>query len=136
MFPNLTTWDKGRWPNFSREEFACEGSGECRMDPAFLDLLQRLRAAFGPLAIASGFRSPAHNAKVSSTGLDGPHTSGQACDVTVFGERARLLTHHALQLGFTGIGWKQHGPQAGRFVHLDMIQPGGKHPRPWIWTYP
>jgi hypothetical protein len=38
-------------------------------------------------------------------------------------------------LGFTGIGIKQKGPGLSRFVHLDMILPAGRHPRPRLWSY-
>lgn len=129
-------FDWTRWLNFSRAEMACKGSGECRMDAAFMDRLQALRGAFGaPLVISSGYRSPAYNAKVSATGTDGPHTTGCAADILTHGRDARLLVWHAVELGFAGIGIHQRGPVTGRFVHLDTLEDRPGRPRPWLWTY-
>ena len=128
--------DWRRWPNFSRAEMACKGTGECRMSSAFMDLLQRLRENFGaPLVISSGYRAPAYNAKVSATGTHGPHTTGCAADLLIHGRDARLLVRHAVELGFTGIGIHQRGPTEGRFVHLDTLEHRPGRPRPWLWTY-
>ena len=55
------------WPNFSFDEMACKGSGECEMNPEFMDRLQALRDALGaPLPVTSGYRSREYNARVSS----------------------------------------------------------------------
>lgn len=95
--------------------------------------LMRTEAAF-PFVVTSGFRCPEYNAKVSSTGLDGPHTTGLAVDLAVRGSHAFLLTKLAIKHGMTGIGVSQKGD--GRFLHFDSIQPGDKkHLRPWIWSY-
>lgn len=127
------TWQPDRWPNFTEHEFSCKGSGRCEMDVAFMDKLQTLRDSFGkPMIITSGYRSPAYNAKVSSTGLTGPHTTGKACDVSVYGRDAYLLIQLAMKMNFTGIGINQRG--AGRFVHLDNLAPP-EFPRPALWTY-
>lgn len=126
-------WDNRRWPNFSPEEFRCKGSGRMEMNVDFLDRLQALRTAFGkPMIITSGYRSPEHNKAVSSTGSDGPHTTGRAVDVAVSGADAVKLVGLAIQMGFTGIGVKQKGPHAGRFIHLDDLTAG---PRPGMWSY-
>ena len=125
-------WD--RWPNYSRSEFVCHcGCGRADMDMAFMDALQELRDAVGfPMAISSGFRCPAHNDKVSSTGLSGPHTTGKALDVRVAGLEAYDLLVLAASWGFDGLGVKQHGPTEGRFLHFDTIKKG---PRPRVWSY-
>ena len=128
--------DWRRWPNFTREEMACRGTGECRMEPSFMDLLQRLRESFAaPLVISSGYRAPAYNAKVSATGADGPHTTGCAADILVHGRGARLLVWRAVELGFAGIGINQRGPAEARFIHLDTLEARPGRPRPWLWTY-
>ncbi len=115
---------------------ACKGTGECRMEAAFMDRLQALRGAYGgPLAVSSGYRSPAYNAKVSATGADGPHTTGRAADILIHGRAARLLVWHAVELGFAGIGINQRGPAEGRFIHLDTLEARRARPRPWLWTY-
>ncbi len=34
-----------------------------------------------------------------------------------------------------GIGIKQKGDYASRFVHLDDLPNGSGQPRPWCWSY-
>jgi zinc D-Ala-D-Ala carboxypeptidase len=113
------------------------GSGEQHMDADFLTLLDELRHRCGfPFHITSGYRSPEYNAQVSSTGENGPHTTGKAADVKVLGAQAHTVLKHAAELGFTGIGVAQKGAHGGRFIHLDTIQSGeGGAPRPWVWSY-
>ncbi len=126
--------DWSRWPHFAEAEMRCKGSGRCAMDPTFMDRLEALRVAFGrPMPVTSGYRAPEHNAKVSATGRDGPHTTGRAVDVAVAGAEALTLVGLAIARGFTGIGVAQKG--AARFIHLDDLSPGGRHPRPALWSY-
>lgn len=128
----LAEW---RWANFTPAEMACKGTGRLLIVPAFMDRLQRLRTAFGkPMPITSGYRTPEYNSAVSRTGRDGPHTHARAVDVAVSGGDALDLVRLALAHGFTGIGIKQHGPHAGRFIHLDDLT-APEHPRPRIWSY-
>lgn len=128
----MTDW---RWPNFSIDELKCKHCGEEKIIPEFMDRLQRLRKDYGkPMKITSGYRCPAHNSAVSKTGLDGPHTSGRAVDIQVFGKEAYDLLHLAMLHGFTGIGISQKGPMDKRFIHLDDIP--DKNTRPRIWSYP
>lgn len=123
-----------RWPNFSQAEMTCKSTGECKMDPAFMDRLQALRKRFGgPLKITSGYRSPAYNRMISDTGEDGPHTTGRAVDIAIMGGEALELIGLAVEMGFTGIGVKQKGE--GRFLHLDDLPVAPNRPRPWIWSY-
>lgn len=124
-----------RWPRFTRRELMCKDSGECRMSPYFMDRLEKLREAYGkPLIVRSGYRSPAYNQKVSTTGPDGPHTHGRAIDVYVAGTDAYNLMALATAAGFTGIGIKQK--ESGRFMHLDDLTAlDGFSTRPWVWTY-
>jgi len=121
---------------FSRRELECRcGCGRAEFDKGFLYMLRTFRVEAGlPMVVSSGCRCPEHNVKASKTGPDGPHTFG-AVDILCYGDRARQWSWLAAELGFTGIGLHQRGPHAQRFLHLDMIQPGGKHPRPWLWTY-
>ena len=141
---NLGMWmeQEWRWPNFTLHEMACRGTdcqgtgvgcGTCEMVPAFMDLLQQIRNEYGkPMIVTSGYRCPAHNAKVSTTGKNGPHVLGEAVDIKVYGRDAHRLIKIAIAYGMTGIGVKQHGPHDGRFVHLDTLQ---GETRPWIWSY-
>ncbi len=119
--------------HFSEKELMCQcGCGRADMDPTFLERLEALREQFGkPMKVTSAFRCPAHNRKVSSTGEDGPHTTGRAVDILIQGFDAFRLVKIALALGFTGLGVKQKS--TGRFLHLDDLQK--PYPRPRIWSY-
>lgn len=125
-----------RWPHFTPRELACKGSGAIVIETAFLDRLEQLRGIYGrPMVINSAYRSPAHNAAVSSTGTHGPHTTGRAVDVQVHGAHAIELVRRAIECGFTGIGLQQKGPVSSRFVHLDDLPGDERTPRPTVWTY-
>lgn len=131
------------WPNFTAAEMACKGTGKIKVHSVLLDKLEQLRAAVravpgyeeAVLPVSSGYRSPEHNAKVSSTGEAGPHTTGLAVDLTCSGALALLVVKMALGLKFTGVGISQKGPHGSRFVHLDLLQDGPGCPRPWLWGY-
>lgn len=119
-------------PHFSDEELRCKcGCGQQNMRAGFMTKVEALRVAVGfPLPVTSAYRCPEHNARVSSTGLTGPHTTGRAIDLGVDRERAFHVLTVALRLGgFSGIGVQQKG--AGRFIHLDSLTDG----RPTIWSY-
>lgn len=119
------------WPNFSQDELKCPCCGVMGMQPDFLDDLQEFRKAYGkPMPISSGYRCFKYNAKVSSTGDNGPHTTGRAVDVLAGGRAAYELLKLAFEHGFTGIGVSQKG--TSRFIHLDKVTAG---PRPNVWSY-
>lgn len=121
---------KKAWKYFKLGEFSCKHCGENKMDPKFIDKLDLLREAYGkPLVVTSGYRCPAHNQKVSSTGPNGPHTTGKATDFRVDRGDAYKLLAIAMEMGFRGIGVNQKG--TGRFIHVDDIQEG----RPTVWSY-
>lgn len=132
-----------RWPNFSIKEIAQHGPGHSNgktpviIMPDTLDRLQLLRNYCGfPFRITSAYRSPEYNSKVSSTGEHGPHTTGRAFDINVYGEKVNILIYFAHKVGFTGIGVKQKGPYASRFVHIDDLENHETNgPRPWAWSY-
>ena len=116
---------------FSMEELACKHCGQMHMDNGFMAKLVSIRRELGfPLPVTSGYRCPEHNAAVSDTGKNGPHTTGRACDIAISGERAYRLLRAAVAHGITGIGIKQHG--TSRYVHLDDLD---GQTRPWIWSY-
>lgn len=133
----MTEPDWDAYPNFAHHEMVCScGCGRADMHPVFMDRLQRVRRQFRqPMVITSGFRCPDYNDRVSSTGRDGPHTTGRAVDVAVVGGEALDLLVMARGQGFTGIGVKQHGPHNGRFVHMDDLPDHYAGPRPWLWSY-
>jgi len=109
------------------------------MDDDFMEMVERIRELCGfPLPVSSAYRCPTHNAAVSSTGLDGPHTTGRAMDIRIYGHRAWSLLEAALEVGhFTGIGVAQKNRDRGaRFIHLDDLTPDDGFPsRPWVWSY-
>ena len=127
------------WPHFSHAELACRcGCGRADMDPDFMQKLEAVRRMVDqPMAVSSAFRCPEHNQAVSSTGADGPHTTGRAIDIRVSGHQAHRVLAFALRHGMSGVGVKQHGNHSARFLHMDDLEddetPG---PRPWIWSYP
>lgn len=144
-FPHFSAVPKDQWPweNFTPQEMACRESGMIAVAIKFMHRLQRTRNTFAQaMHVTSGYRSPEYNRKVSKTGFFGPHTTGRAVDIRVYGEAAFRLVRIALAHGFTGIGIKQKGPHHLRFIHLDELEskeasgeenPGRK--RPWIWSY-
>jgi len=130
--------DWAEYPNFTEREFACKGEnccgGKADMDNGFMFKLSQLRKAYGkPMVITSGFRCPKHNQVVSSSGPNGPHTTGRAADIKVSGKDAYRLVKLAMFGGFTGIGVRLHGAVGGRYVHLDDLGEG--YPRPAMWSY-
>jgi zinc D-Ala-D-Ala carboxypeptidase len=120
--------------NFTPAEVACKcGCGKLP-EQSFMELVQILRDVVGfPFKVTSGARCSTYNQKVSTTGPEGPHTTGRAIDIAVYGERALKLIRAALMSGITGIGVMQHGPIEKRFIHLDDLP--AAHKRPNVWTY-
>lgn len=126
------------WSNFLFGEFECHcGCGGNEMAHEFIDKLQRLRDLCGfALIVNSGYRCPDHNARVSSTGRGGPHTTGRATDLRLDRKRAYIALEYALSMGeFTGVGLAQKGETLSRFIHLDDLPNRPGQPRPTIWTY-
>lgn len=123
--------DWSNYPNFTKAEFSCSHTGDCNMQPAFMERLQTLRIAFGkPMTISSGYRSPLHPIEAAKA-KPGPHSTGRACDVLVRGADALKLVELAIKHGFTGIGVNQKG--ASRFIHIDDLTSADG--RPTIWSY-
>jgi uncharacterized protein YcbK (DUF882 family) len=125
------------WKYFKLEEFACKCCGENSFDPTLIDLLEDGRERLGvPFVIPSGYRCPKHNAAVSSTGKNGPHTTGRAVDIAIHGYQAFDLIEWALSTGkITGLGIHQRGDMKKRFVHLDTLPRDELRFRPTVWSY-
>lgn len=124
------------WKHFKLSEFDCNCCGGNMIDHELVALLDagRERLAF-PFRVRSGYRCPAHNDRVSSTGLNGPHTTGKAVDIGVLGREAFELLQWAMESRrFTGIGVSQKGMHERRFIHLDMLADPARF-RPTIWSY-
>lgn len=128
-----------RGKHFTIKEFAQRGNGwdtghsPVTWDDRFIARLDALRDAVNaPLVISSGYRSPQYNKAVSSTGDNGPHTTGRAVDIQCRGAVAHRVLLRAPALGFTGIGVSQKG--GSRFIHLDDLE-APQYPRPTVWSY-
>lgn len=129
-------WDELRF--FKKTEFNCRcGCGRNNMEPEFLKKLDTARGILGfPLIISSGYRCPSHNERVSTTGKSGPHTTGRAADVLIFGREAYILVRYmSLHGGMTGLGINQRGAHDKRFIHLDDLEQSDGRYRPTVWTY-
>ncbi len=124
-------------PHFSlRTDPKLTCSCGCRLvpDQDFMEKVEKLRVELGfSLTVTSGARCPAYNQQVSSTGPNGPHTTGRAIDFGTRGEEALEITEKARAAGFTGIGVNQKGN--GRFIHIDDLPNAPNQPRPHIWSY-
>lgn len=122
------------WQYFDIEELRCKcGCGKMPMNTDFMQKVVAMRRELGfPFIVASAYRCPEYNARISSTGSAGPHTTGRAMDIRVSGHQAHALIASALRHGITGIGVSQKGPHASRFIHIDTVDNG---PRPWVWSY-
>ncbi|WKD51120.1 D-Ala-D-Ala carboxypeptidase family metallohydrolase [Microbulbifer spongiae] len=119
---------------FTKAELSCRCCGKLHFSDDTLRRLIRVRERFNkPIVTTSGYRCPAHCARIGSTMT---HTTGQAVDVSVSGGHAYELLGIALEEGFTGIGVKQKGAHKGRFLHLDDLGPvPGERTRPTVWSY-
>lgn len=122
---------------FTYDEFQCKcGCERNEMKHSFMLLMDNLRSEYGsPIRISSGYRCPDHNNNVSSTGFDGPHTTGRAADIYVSGNRAFDILFFIMQQGFTGVGVSQKGNHSSRFLHVDTLTSRGNRNRPWLWSY-
>jgi len=97
------------------------------MDVAFLNKLSKARelAAIG-FKITSGYRSPAHNAKVGGV-PSSSHTNGHAVDIYApTSTQKYLIINSLLQVGFNRIG------VAKNFIHVDDDPSKSEDV---IWTY-
>lgn len=123
------------WQYFTMEELTCKcGCGRMEMTDDYMRKLVAMRRTLGfPFPVSSAYRCPEYNNKVSSTGLIGPHTTGQAADITLRGTRAFKFLQLAAEYGMTGIGVNQKGDK--RFIHTDDLPNAPGQPRPWVWSY-
>jgi len=103
------------------------------MDDVFMDKIEHLRLdARFPFIVTSAYRCPDYNDRISSTGRDGPHTTGRAIDIRISGKKAWALLDVASFYKMTGIGISQKGDHNSRFIHLDNLT---GDTRPWVWSY-
>lgn len=104
--------------HFTLDEFADPRTGEAKVDPRLVQLLEVLRAELGhvPIRITSGYRSPDTN-RAAGGASDSEHLTGRAADIDVAGKSPREVAAVARRVGFTGVGtYSAH-------VHVD-VRPG------------
>jgi len=120
-----------KWKNFSLDEFKCKcGCELVDIHADMLDLLQEARDRLGPIMINSAYRCPTYNAKVSSTGESGPHTTGKAIDIHVSDSQHRKLLIDFFAPRVSGLGI------AKTFIHIDLLEAAnGFDMRPNAWLY-
>jgi hypothetical protein len=125
------------WPHryFVPQEFASKGNGFVRIKKDLVFALDRVRRDLDmPLVITSGYRDPAHNARVGGARYS-RHLVSDAVDLSMVGmsapERKRLMAL-LLREGFTSLGTYSHIPN---MAHADMRpnaaiwhHGGGSHP--------
>jgi len=111
---------------FTLEEFNCQVTGENKMEPEFLQKLDRLRGECGfPFVITSGYRHPIEHPIEAAKEVPGTHAQGIAADILVQDSVSRMvLVKKALELGFKGVGI------AKTFVHVDT-----RGTTPVMWLY-
>ena len=114
---------------FTKEEFACQYTGENEISDRLLLKLDLLRARCGfPFVITSGFRSEDHPIEAKKE-TPGTHAQGIAADIKVTDGTQRFkIVEEAIKMGFSGIG------VASQFVHVDIRHLDGNEP-PVMWTY-
>jgi uncharacterized protein YcbK (DUF882 family) len=121
--------------NFSSKELSCSCCGKNEFNKETLVALQRLRDTIGkPIKLSSAYRCPTHNDKISSTGPNGPHTTGKAIDILCSGKSAHEIMSIVMIRSsiWKGIGISQKGKHKSRFIHIDTIR---SDMRPWVWSY-
>ena len=113
-------------PGFRVREFRCkDGSDEILVDEALTVVLQCIREHFGKaVTITSGYRTPAHNAKVGGS-KSSQHLLGRAADIRVQGVSVEDVAAYAESLmpGWGGIGrYTVKAVRATGWVHVDTRQ--------------
>lgn len=89
-------------PHFSSHEFRCKDGTEHPIDPKLIAMLEQIRAHFmAPITIVSGYRSPAHNAKVKGA-KNSMHVQGKAADIRVAGVDPEVVYQHCNMAFKTG----------------------------------
>ena len=129
MITSQENWQQD-WCNFTPDEVKCSHCGELKINSDIMDLLQQARNDLGPLSITSGYRCSEHNNNISSTGPNGPHTTGKALDISVKDSKHRkeLITYFAPKVPGLGI--------AKSFIHIDILTAeDGFEIRPNSWVY-
>jgi len=106
-----------RWKNFSPAEIACRGTGQLKLHPQALDMLQALRDRLGkPLILRSAYRSPQHNASLKGASPRSKHMDGTAFDIAMANHDPLAFEAAAREVGFLGFGYYRRSG----FIHIDL----------------
>lgn len=116
---------------FTDAELRCQCGCDGVMDEAFMKKVNHIRAEIGqPFVVNSAYRCGEHNNKVSSTGFNGPHTTGRAIDIRADSRLKSLILKSAANQGMTRFGI------AKTFIHIDDLnEAAGGFSSHVIWTY-
>jgi len=122
-----------RFPNFTRDEFACGcGCGFDEIDPLLVSALQRLRDEVQrPVVVNSGCRCRSHNAAVKGS-KSSQHLRGKAADIKIDGMTSREIFDVLRRLYLDGeiyVGYVY--AINGRSVHVDVRAPQSQVVRRW-----
>ena len=92
------------------------------MNPKLLDTLYliqgylRIKKMPFHIIIQSGYRTPAHNARLAKAAKKSQHVLGNAADIRIPGLETDALTRLAKAIGVGGVGFYPHNG----FVHVDV----------------
>ncbi len=92
------------------------------MNPKLIDLLfliqgwLRVNQMPFHIVINSGYRTPAHNARLAKAAKESEHMKGNAADIRIPGLSVDALTRLAKAVGVGGVGFYPHNG----FVHVDV----------------
>jgi uncharacterized protein YcbK (DUF882 family) len=106
-------------PHFYSDEFNDPSTGTANVDMRLVRALEELRSLIGrPIKILSGYRSPAHNAKVGGA-QSSKHCTGEAADIQVNGmDLLDLLTAVGQVSAFKASGFGLYPEE--NFIHVDV----------------
>ena len=126
----MWTW---RFPNFTRDEFACKcGCGFDEIDPLLVSTLQRLRDEVQlPVVVNSGCRCKAHNAAVKGA-PNSQHMRGKAADIRIDGMTSQQIVDILRRLYLDGeiyVGYVY--AINGNSIHVDVRAPQSQVVRRW-----
>ena len=122
-----------RFPNFTRDEFACKcGCGFDEIDPLLVSTLQRLRDEVQrPVVVNSGCRCRSHNAAVKGS-KSSQHLRGKAADIRIDGMTSLQIIDVIRRLYLDGeiyVGYVY--AINGASVHVDVRAPQSQVVRRW-----
>ena len=114
------------WENvtyFRKSEFRCKCGGKycdgypARVDPALLDLADRVREHFAAAAmVSSGLRCPVHNKNVGGVSAS-RHMSGKAMDFRIRGKGSAEVLEYVMQQPEVRYAYAIDGS----YVHMDVM---------------